>query len=91
MTTIKLIAALGLTAAIAACAPQPDLSPNFGNAVQHNMAVHIINPSPSYSNAQQVPALDGPRSAGAQERYDTGKIIKPERLRTTGDGTSASR
>ena len=83
MKTLKLIAALGLVAAIAACASQDKLHPSFGNAVQHNMAVQIINPSPTYSGAQQVPGLDGPRAAGTQERYDTGKVIQPEKLRTT--------
>jgi len=83
MKTLKLMAMLGSVATIAACAPQENLHPSFGNAVQQNMAVQIINPSPTYSSAEQVPALDGPRAAGAQERYDTGEVIKPERLRTT--------
>lgn len=90
MKTLKLIAALGSVAVIAACTPQETLHPSFGNAVQHNMAVQIINPSPTYSSPQQVPGLDGPRAAGAQERYDTGEVIKPERLRTTGTGSGKS-
>ncbi len=86
MKTLKLIAILGSLAAVTACAPQEKLHPSFGNAVQHNMAAQIINPSPVYSGAQQVPELDGPRAAGAQGRYDTGKVIQPERLRTTDVG-----
>ena len=88
MNALKLIAVLGPAAVIAACTPQEQLHPSFGDAVQHNMAVQIINPSPTYSSPQQVPGLDGPRAAGAQERYDTGEVIKPEKLRTTGGGKS---
>jgi hypothetical protein len=83
MKTLSIIAALGAGTLVTACAPQGDLSPDFGNAVQHNMSLHIINPAPTYNTLQQVPPLDGPRAAGAQQRYDDGEIIPPERLRTS--------
>ncbi|MPZ11498.1 MAG: hypothetical protein GEU89_15020 [Kiloniellaceae bacterium] len=86
MKTLLTIAALGTGTLVAACAPQGDLSPTFGNSVHHNMSVHIINPAPSYSAEQQVPTLDGPRAAGAQGRYDRGETIPPERLRTSDVG-----
>jgi hypothetical protein len=88
MKTLSIIAALAAGALVAACTPQEDLSPDFGNAVQHNMSLHIINPAPSYSVEQQVPPLDGPRAVGAQQRYDNGEIIPPERLRTSETGGS---
>jgi hypothetical protein len=50
------------------------------------MSLHIINPAPTYSTLQQVPPLDGPRAAGAQQRYDNGEVIPPERLRTSDTG-----
>lgn len=71
---------------VAACTPQETLHPSFGNAVEHNMAVHIINPAPVYNTEQTIPPLDGPRAAGAQGRYDKGEVIQPERLRTSGTG-----
>lgn len=77
------LAAAGL---LVACSPQQDLHPAFGNAVHHNMAVHIINPAPTYSAQERVPELDGPRAAGVQQRYDSGEVIPPERLRTSSTG-----
>ena len=86
MKTLSITAVLAAGALVAACTPQEDLHPTFGNAVQHNMSLHIINPAPTYSTLQQVPPLDGPRAAGAQERYDNGEIIPPEKLRTSDTG-----
>jgi hypothetical protein len=87
MKTLSIIAAIGVGGLMAACTPQEDLHPTFGNAVHHNMSVHIINPAPSYGAAQQVPELDGPRAAGAQQRYNDGEVIPPERLRTSSGGS----
>jgi hypothetical protein len=86
MKTFSIIAALAAGALAAACTPQEDLHPSFGNAVHHNMSLHIINPAPTYSSVEQVPPLDGPRAAGAQQRYDNGEVIQPERLRTSDTG-----
>lgn len=82
--TFPIIAVLGAGALLAACTPQDPLHPSFGNAVEHNKSVHIINPAPTYDSTQQVPDFDGPRAAGAQQRYDDGEVIEPERLRTSG-------
>jgi hypothetical protein len=86
MKTFPIIAALAAGALVAACTPQEELHPSFGNSVHHNMSLHIINPAPSYDSAQQVPPLDGPRAAGAQQRYDSGDVIQPEQLRTSDTG-----
>jgi hypothetical protein len=83
ITFVTLLVAGGL---VAACAPQENLHPDFGNSVRHNMSIHIINPAPQYPTANQPPSLDGPRAAAAQERYDKGEVIEPERLRTTETG-----
>ena len=84
MKTLSILAVLGISGLIAACTPQEELHPTFGNSVKHNMSLHIINPAPTYNAEQQVPEFDGPRAAGAQTRYDEGDVIQPERLRTTG-------
>lgn len=84
-TIFTVLAAGGL---LVACTPQEKIHPSFGNSVRHNMSLHIINPVPEYSATQQIPELDGPRAAGAQDRYDTGKVIQPERLRTTDTDTN---
>jgi hypothetical protein len=73
---------------LVACTPQEKINPDFGNSVRHNMSVHIINPTPEYGAAQQIPELDGPRAAGAQTRYDKGEVIQPERLRTSDTGSN---
>lgn len=86
MKTTTMLTVLAAGAFVTACTPQGNLHPSFGNSVRHNMSVHIINPAPEYSAAQQVPSLDGPRAAGAQVRYDKGEVIPPERLRTTDAG-----
>src|SRR3546814_17958862 len=67
MKTLPIIAALGAGTLVAACAPQGDLSHDFGNAVHHNMSLHIIKPAPTYTSLQPVPPLEGPHTAGAQQ------------------------
>ncbi len=83
MKAVTILAVLGAGSLLAACTPQENLHPDFGNSVRHNMSVHIINPNPTYGADEQVPTLDGPRAAGGQLRYDKGEVIEPERLRTT--------
>src|SRR3546814_19296091 len=90
MRTLTIITARAAGGLLAACTPQEELHPTFGNAVHHNMSLHIINPAPTYSTLEQVPDFDGPRAAGAQQRYDDGEVIPPERLRTPDTGGSNS-
>lgn len=54
-------------------------SPVTGTAIQHNLAVQIINPTPD-PNAKAVPT-SGHRMAGALKRYQEGKVIKPTTLK----------
>ena len=61
--------------ALAACEnpmePKHTLSPAFGDAVRHNMAVQILNPE---GNPDLMPSdMNGQRAAEAIDRYETGK------------------
>ena len=79
-TTVTLTGALLL--GVTACAAPEHLSPDFGNAVEQNMSLHIINPSPVYI-APEVPDMEGNRAADAMTRYKEGDVIEPEAITTT--------
>ena len=72
------------SAVLAACETEPrmTLSPDFGNSVRHNMAVHIINP-PSLGKATTAVPMDGVRAFGAIDRYQKHEVIEPEEVKTT--------
>ncbi len=72
--------AVGLMFALTACTAPATLSDDFGNAVRHNKAAHIINPVPSPA---VVSDMDGLRAAGAIGRYERGEVIRPRTLSTT--------
>ncbi len=69
---------------LAACETEPrmTLTPDFGNSVRHNMAVHIINP-PSLGKATTAVPMDGVRALGAIDRYQKHEVIEPEKITTT--------
>lgn len=85
MKITRIIAAvvLGLVV-LTACETEPrmTLSPDFGNSVRHNMAVHIINP-PSLGKETTVVPMDGVRAFGAIDRYQKHEVIEPEEVKTT--------
>jgi type IV pilus biogenesis protein CpaD/CtpE len=77
--------------ALAACEnptkPKYTLSPSFGDAVNHNMAVQILNPD---GNPDLTPPpMDGARAAEAVERYRAGKTRDVVRIKTSEVGTEA--
>ena len=78
---------LGL-AVLTACETEPrmTLSPDFGNTVRHNMAVHIINP-PSLGKATTALPMDGVRALGAIDRYQKHEVIELEKVETTDQGS----
>ncbi len=76
---------LGLSFGLAACTAPTTLSDDFGNAVRHNKAVHIINPAPAQA---VISNMDGPRAAGAIGRYQRGEVVQPRTLSTTSIGTT---
>jgi len=73
--------ALGLAPVLAGCDEQiqrerePTFGPGFGNAVQNNMAVQIINPVPPAATV--APDYNGKRAQSAIERYRSGNVIQP--------------
>lgn len=72
----------------AACEQPEHLSSDFGNSVNHNMSLHVINPEPVYL-APEIPDFNGVRAAGAMERYETNTVFEPEQIETTDVGESA--
>jgi len=85
MTPRIALAALVATAPlVVACQPaNKPLSPTFGNAVQHNMAVHIINPAPDYGPDGGRLEHSGARMGLAVSRYQTGTEKEPEPVETS--------
>lgn len=67
---------------LAACEQQPRLalSPHFGNAVSHNMAIQAVNPD---SRPVGVAAFDGQRANDAMVRYRDGKVTQTESISTS--------
>ena len=63
-----------------------EVDPNFGRALRQNIAAQIANPVPSYSY-DTPPASSGPRTAVAQERYDTGAVTQPAAESTQASST----
>lgn len=47
----------------------------FGNAVQHNMSAHIVNPRTPNAGAQ-APEMEGVRAFTAIDRYRRGEVKK---------------
>jgi hypothetical protein len=78
-------AAAAFSGLVTACAAPETLNPNLGNAVRHNMAVHIINPDPRLPDLAG-PEMSGRRAAKAAERYHEGVVIEPERIETSRPG-----
>ncbi len=84
-TIIGVTLAAATLAAAVGCSNMPapeSLSPGFGNATAHNMAMHIIDPLPADMNLP-APDLNGQRGGVLMDRYVKGQVIAPERLTTT--------
>ncbi|HEX6963535.1 MAG TPA: hypothetical protein VF175_16830 [Lacipirellula sp.] len=90
---LLLISAAG--AALAGCSNGPfpypvqatTVYPGYGDAIQHNAAVQIIDPAPANAANTEL-AFDGHRAALAIGRYWTDQVKPPHELRTSdvGDG-----
>jgi hypothetical protein len=64
MKPTRILGVITAVAALTACETETrhTLSPDFGNAVRHNMAVHIINPEGTPGPIEPS-GLQGPRAA----------------------------
>lgn len=62
------------------------LGADFGNAVQHNAAVQIVEPMPAAAG-DGPPPLDGKRAAAAIGRYQGGAVRELEIESTTDNRT----
>ena len=70
---ILLGGAVGVLSVMTGCASEP-LSPSFGVALKQDLVAQIADPDVRYGAA---PDADGARTALAQDRYRTGKVIEP--------------
>lgn len=71
------LALAGLAAS--ACTPRDT---GLGATVRHNMALHIIDPNPTYKG-EPMEGTSGDRAASAQERYRKGTVKEPRTIETT--------
>jgi len=73
MNRLLLLAVLTLAGCVD---PHEPLSPDFGNAVNANTAVQVVNPNltPVIGAAD----TNGQRVGDAMDRYRTGKVIQPQ-------------
>lgn len=73
MHTGELFTVLALSALLTGCVQASgDLSPDFGVATSRTLAAQTADPDAVYRR-QDPPAASGPRSAGAQDRYNRGQ------------------
>jgi hypothetical protein len=71
MKYVAVVIALALTA----CAdPHLPLGPDFGNAVNANIAAQVVNPTPAPPG---IAYTNGQRMENAIIRYETNKVYKP--------------
>ena len=81
----SILPALSLMALSACATTQPALqsgSPEFGDAVRHNIAAHAVAPTDEQKADTFIPA-DATRRAKARENYRNGETPDPIPLITT--------
>ena len=89
MKHMRLVLGLALLLGLGACEQYtPGLTtslvstgPGFGNTMQHNWAVQVVNPEGEKVGIP--PVMDGHRAASAIDRYEKGQVFKPEAVVTT--------
>jgi hypothetical protein len=88
LRTLALLGCLGLAACSDPIYPYPPGSSEaFGDAVRHNMAAHIIDPTPA-DPALGMPA-DGRRAALKVERYRTDQVETPATTAISSQGPAS--
>ena len=82
MKRSKQLMVLAAVLLLAACQHTVPLGSGFGNAVQHNSALHIVDPNPP-SATDVVLEMEGKRAGLAISRYETGDVFVPLNPGTT--------
>ena len=81
---VALVIATCLAGLLSGCAQSSlRLSPDFGNAVNQDIAAQIADPDAHYVGTP-APGSSGPRVGLAQKRYDTGTVIPPSSTTASG-------
>jgi hypothetical protein len=65
------------------------ISPDFGNAVNQDIAAQIADPDAHYAGTP-APGSSGLRVDLAQKRYDTGQVIQPSSTTASGSASIGS-
>ena len=89
MKHMRVILGLALLLGLGACekyspgltTSQVSTGPGFGNTMQHNWAVQVVNPEGEKVGVP--PVMDGHRAASAIDRYEKGKVFIPQVITTT--------
>jgi hypothetical protein len=81
MNTLKVSSLVLGTLVLAGCTDRLLEAPPLGGAVAQNAAAQIVDPTPEPTEV--APSLNGERNNAAQTRYEKGKIIKPEDVKTS--------
>ena len=82
MTKTYLLMTAAAALLLSGCEARTPLNDEFGNAVEQNLSLQIVDPDPVYI-APESPDFNGIRASGAIDRYETGTVIEPEEETTT--------
>ncbi len=90
MKHMRLVLGLALLVGLGACEKYTQglttslvsTGPGFGNTLQHDWAVQVVNPEGEKVGVP--PVMDGHRAASAIDRYEKGQVHKPEAVTTMG-------
>jgi hypothetical protein len=86
MRTLKVFSLLIAGLTLAGCTDRLLEPPPLGAATAQNRAAQIVDPVPE--STEVAPPLNGERNNAAQTRYEKGKVIKPEDVRTSSQTSS---
>ena len=86
MTRIMLTCTFASVLLLQACV-EVDNDPRFGDAVRNNINAQIANPN---APTAEPMTAEGAKAAGAQKRYDTDTVKKPEDVTTKSNGSGSS-
>ncbi len=83
----RFLIAAGALALLGGCynaKTQSTSDPLFGESNRQTFAAQVVDPEPVYA---EPAASDANHAAQAVDRYNTGKVIKPDRVQTQSGGS----